>query len=258
MKKLLVPFCLTLIIFIGSVGVSWSDGFEKGHRFTDTDWNLAFDNYAGFPVPDGEYQSVKWVKEGKNKFLRFELRNGDKGVQYNDQHKRSWDRSGAPWWERAEVRAKNVLEADKKYSFEFEVRFVKGFNGDRENFFQIKNETGACTPAPLMFRASQGFLKITTQDSINAWGPRIWRLAGQVVLGRWTKYKLVFDTSEISEASLYVNGKLQIEAQPFPPIGDCGGTHLKFGIYRGGNGGRWGGNETSIVDFDKINLNVIE
>jgi uncharacterized protein len=30
MKKLLVPFCLTLIIFIGSVGVSWSADFQKG------------------------------------------------------------------------------------------------------------------------------------------------------------------------------------------------------------------------------------
>ena len=30
MKKLLVPFCLTLIIFIGSVGVSASADFQKG------------------------------------------------------------------------------------------------------------------------------------------------------------------------------------------------------------------------------------
>ena len=30
MKKLLVPFCLTLIIFIGSVGMSASADFQKG------------------------------------------------------------------------------------------------------------------------------------------------------------------------------------------------------------------------------------
>ena len=30
MKKLLVPFCLTLIIFIGSAGVGWSADLEKG------------------------------------------------------------------------------------------------------------------------------------------------------------------------------------------------------------------------------------
>ena len=30
MKKLLGPFCLTLIIFIGSVGVSESADFQKG------------------------------------------------------------------------------------------------------------------------------------------------------------------------------------------------------------------------------------
>ena len=31
MKKLLVPFCLTLIIFIGSAGMSWSADLEKGY-----------------------------------------------------------------------------------------------------------------------------------------------------------------------------------------------------------------------------------
>ena len=30
MKKLLVPFCLTFIVFIGSVGVSASADFQKG------------------------------------------------------------------------------------------------------------------------------------------------------------------------------------------------------------------------------------
>ena len=31
MKKLLIPFCLTLIIFIGSAGVSESADFQKGY-----------------------------------------------------------------------------------------------------------------------------------------------------------------------------------------------------------------------------------
>ena len=35
MKRLLVPFCLTLIIFIGSAGVSASADFQKwSHRHT--------------------------------------------------------------------------------------------------------------------------------------------------------------------------------------------------------------------------------
>ena len=34
MKKLLGPFCLTLIIFIGSVGVSDSADFQKGFKRT--------------------------------------------------------------------------------------------------------------------------------------------------------------------------------------------------------------------------------
>ena len=35
MKKLLVPFCLTLIIFIGSVGVSESADMQKGNAAHD-------------------------------------------------------------------------------------------------------------------------------------------------------------------------------------------------------------------------------
>ena len=228
--------------------------FEKGDQFTDTDWNLTFDNYSGFPVLDGEYQSVKWVTEGKNKFLRFELRNGDQGECSSDDR----ERAGASYWERAEVKQEEMLERNKKYSLDFDVRFVKGFQGERETFFQIHQGVSGCRVGPgMMFKTfSQGFLAIYTRNPDDPNGRKIRGLVGQVVMGQWTKFKLVFDTSDNSEVALYKDGKLQIEGQPFH-IYDCGEPHFKFGIYRPGDD-EFGGTKTSIADFDKFILKIIK
>jgi len=223
-------------------------------EFTDTDWNITFYDNCGFPVTDGEYQSVKWVTEGKNKLLRFELRNGDKGECSSDD----MERHGAPYWERAEVKQDTTLERNKNYSLDFDVRFVKGFKGEREAFFQIHQGVSGCRVGPgVMFKTfSQGFLAIYTRNPDDPNGRKIRGLVGQVVMGQWTKFKLVFDTSDNSEVALYKDGKLQIEGQPFQ-IDDCGEPHFKFGIYRPGDD-EFGGTKTSIADFDKINLKIIK
>ena len=227
--------------------------FEKGDQFTDTDWNLIFYNNCGFPEMDRGYETVKWVTEGKNKILRFELRHGDKGLCASDDR----ERHGAPYWERAEVKQEEMLEENKKYSLDFDVRFVKGFKGEREAFFQIHQGVSGCRVGPgMMFKTfSQGFLAIYTRNPDDPNGRKIRGLVGQVVMGQWTKFKLVFDTSDNSEVALYKDGKLQIEGQPFH-IYDCGEPHFKFGIYRPGDDG-FGGTKTSIVDFDKFILKII-
>ena len=117
-------------------------------EFTDTDWNITFYDNCSFPETDGKYETVKWVTEGENKFLRFELRNGDKGECSSDDR----ERHGAPYWERAEVKQEEMLERNKKYSLDFDVRFVKGFQGERETFFQIHQGVRGCREGPpLMF-----------------------------------------------------------------------------------------------------------
>ena len=153
------------------------------------------------------------MTEGKNKLLRFELRNGDKGECSSDD----MERHGAPYWERAEVKQDTTLERNKNYSLDFNVRFVKGFQGERETFFQIHQGVSGCRVGPgVMFKAfSQGFLAIYTRNPDVPSRLNIMRKAGQVVMGQWTKFKLVFDTSDNSEAALYINGKLQIEGQHF-------------------------------------------
>ena len=252
MKK--VNHHLILVLLLTVLTACECLAYEKGDQFTDTDWNLTFYNNAGFPVTAGEYQSVKWVTEGKNKFLRFELRNGDKGLSRSDD----MERHGAPYWERAEVKQEEMLERNKKYSLEFEVRFVSGFQGERENFFQIHQYTSGCRlEPPLMFKAfSHGLLAIYSRDPDDPNGRKIMRRASQVIIGKWTKFKLVFNTSGDHEVSLYKNGKIQIEGQPFH-IDDCGEPHFKFGIYRPGDD-EFGGTQTSIADFDKFNLKIIK
>ena len=160
MKK--VKHHLILVLLLTVLTACECLAYEKGDQFTDTDWNLTFYNNAGFPVTDGEYQSVKWVTEGKNKLLRFELRNGDKGECSSDD----MERAGAPYWERAEVKQDTTLERNKNYSLDFDVRFVKGFQGERETFFQIHQGVSGCRVGPgVMFKAfSQGFLAIYTRN----------------------------------------------------------------------------------------------
>jgi len=218
-------------------------------EFTDTDWNLTFYDNCGFPVTDGEYQSVKWVTNGKNKFLRFELRNGDKGKCSSDDVKRN----RAPYWERAEVKQKFILER-KKYSLEFEVRFVSGFQGERETFFQIHQYHSGCSVGPpLMFKAfSQGMLGVFLKQPE---GQHFRHFVGPLDIGEWIRFKLIFNTAGDSEVSLYKNKRIHFEGQPFH-IKDCGEPHFKFGIYRPGDD-EFGGNTTSIVDFDKFELKVI-
>lgn len=156
-------------------------------EFTDTDWNLTFYDNCGFPVTDGKYQSVKWVTNGKNKFLRFELRNNDKGECSSDDMKRH----GAPYWERAEVKQETVLERNKKYSLEFEVRFVRGFQGERTTFFQIHQYTKGCSVGPpLMFKAfSQGFLGLFLKQPK---GLPVRHFVGPLDIGEWIRFKVSF------------------------------------------------------------------
>ena len=137
--------------------------FECLAEFTDTDWNMEFNDHCGFPKTEGDYHSVKWAKDGQNKFLRFELRKNDAGLCKKDDRKRS----ASSFRERAQVLQNNTLERDKKYSLEFEVRFVKGFDGIGERFLTLDQTqegdpyTGVCNgPIPLSLVASNGLIYI--------------------------------------------------------------------------------------------------
>ena len=83
MKKLLAPFCLTLIILIGNTGVSWSGDFQKGvTAYKNHDYATALREWMplakqgdasaqqkigrlyrrGYGVPEDHGTAVKWYK----------------------------------------------------------------------------------------------------------------------------------------------------------------------------------------------------
>ncbi|MEE2954982.1 MAG: heparin lyase I family protein, partial [Pseudomonadota bacterium] len=235
--------------------------FQCLAEFTDTDWNMEFNDHCGFPKTEGDYKSVKWANDGPNKFLRFELRKNDAGLCEKDDRKRR----SSSFRERAQVLQNNTLERDKKYSLEFEVRFVKGFHGIGERFLTLDQTTegdpytGVCNgPIPLSLAASSGLIYIQIIKSgppISSPGlkhERVLKSGGKQNFGEWIKFKLVLDTSKNSKVSIYRNGKLMLDGHPFL-IKNCAELNFSAGIYRYG-----GYNDTSIVNFDKFKLKTIE
>ena len=67
--------------------------------------------------------------ENNNVFWRFTLEKGDRGGCSSD----NIERSGALYWERKEVEG-TKLKPNSTYEIEFKVRFVKGFEGERDIF----------------------------------------------------------------------------------------------------------------------------
>ena len=200
--------------------------------------------------------SVKWIQEGKNKFIRFQLRDKDYGGWVGDRTVRH----NAPYWERAEVRQISGLDKNAKYELGFNVRFVKGFSGDRETFWQMHAFNSHCkkTSPPIMIKISQGGLLLAAlKEGGGGHINHYTNLKINDLLGKWSLFKLKFDTSETPVVSLFVDDKEIISSVPYG-IESCGTPHFKFGIYRPGRKTRDGGTKLSVIDFDKINLTVLD
>ena len=80
-------------------------------------------------MPKGD--SMQWIEQEKNKFIRFQLRDKDYGGGSSDRMRRH----GAPYWERAELKQSSTLASNTKYELTFKIRFVEGFSGNRETFW---------------------------------------------------------------------------------------------------------------------------
>ena len=214
----------------------------------DKDWNLSFYDNCGMPQSD----SIQWIEQGKNKFIRFQLRDKDYGGCSSDRMRRH----GAPYWERAELKQSTTLAWNTKYELAFKIRFVEGFSGDRESFWQIHAYNSPCrAKPPIMIKINFGYLILAAQREggghiLHISGIKIWDL-----IGKWNNVKLNFDTTSSPEISLYLNDKEIFLNVPFW-VEECGMPHFKFGIYRPGN--EISKNSHSIVDFDKIILTKIK
>jgi len=219
----------------------------------DSDWNISFYDSCGMPSRN----STRWLTEDDNKFIRFTLNNKDIGGCSTDNGW-SW---GFPYRERAELKQSSRLYSNRKYELTFEARFIEGFVGGRETFFQIHAWEKPCrAQPPIMLKYSNGRLLVTTlyQSVSNKKGGQSNNETGVFIedlIGKWTKFRLVFDTSKSPTISVYLNDKKILDNVEFW-IQRCGVPHFKFGIYRPGNTSY--PNARSVVDFDKFQLKVLD
>ena len=222
---------------------------SKGRMgYSDDDWNLKFYDNCGMP----KNSSVQWIEEGKNKFLRFQLDNKHYGECASDRK----IRHNAPYWERAELKQISSLTRNAKYQLEFQVRFLEGFSGNRESFWQIHSCAGqSCCRPPVMIKFSEGKLGLSAMDRAGRKSSTyISNVKIEDLIGRWSIFVLEFQTTDTANISLSLNGNNIFSDIPFV-IPKCGNPHLKFGIYRPGNAY---GNNTAIIDFDEITLNNLQ
>ena len=141
------------------------------------------------------------------------------------------------------LKQRRRLHQNARYQLEFKVRFVAGFSGDRETFWQIHAYHAAChARPPLMLKFSNGHLVL--EDGIKM----------SQIRGRWNTLKLVFQTSKHPTYSLYFNGRKIVSNRKYA-MAACGIPYFKFGIYRPGNRA---GNNLSVVDFDSIQLTLLQ
>ena len=263
--RLIFSFWLFSAVSSASWAGNWTttkQGYGFDSKYKDNDWSHTFYNSCGFP----SNEVVKWKNEKNIRFLRFKLGNRQIGTCEGD----SRARNRAPYWERAEIKSglsyKNVhyLSKSKAYEINFKVRFVEGFLGDRETFFQIHNYINGCSTSetpPVMLKITNGRLHMDTAYKPNSH----YSVSGKGYIlvsdfyNTWLTFTLRYypslSSKKHSRVQLLMEGK-EIAKENKVWQSSCGRPHIKFGIYRPGN--KYVPNQTSIIDFDYIKIEQIK
>ena len=264
MKKLLVTFFTILFCLTSSVG------YSKGGNYKDTDWNMTFYDNAGFPSDE----SLRWMEENENKFLRFSLHNKQMGKSVSDDKKKN----GAPFMERVELKQVGTFEKKSTYEINFKFRLIEGFKNDKENIFQIHGYNTKKCNAPLVmlqFKDKENSLRLSLRqfpsnrkDTVkNLIKDSHWskyelstksskRIFPKDIMNKWTTIKFLIKFDDINgKLDMFFNDEKIEENLSFDTL-SCDTPHIKFGIYRAGNNEK--GNVLSVIDFDKFIVNKIK
>ena len=125
----------------------------------DKDWDVGF--YSNCQLPKN---TISTIEENGNKFLRFQLKNMQKGGCSTDRQRRH----SAAYWERAELKQRMNFRKDSTYEIKFKVRFIEGFEGNRETFFQIHQYSDNCKVGPpMMLKFHNDYLVLDAKMSLN-------------------------------------------------------------------------------------------
>lgn len=208
----------------------------------DTDWNFGLVSY--------HKQDVTWTSENGNRFIEFKLEGGRPGHGTGDGNRRH----GAKYWERNEYTGERRMGKNNPYELTFEFRIIEGFNGKGETFFQVHSWDQHCQYKPqIMVKFDNSRLRIYSK--IKNEQHRVTQVDANVddFKRKWTQFKVVAmpvneDLVQYEFSGPLFKNSVVVTAH----LDDCSNQNLKFGIYRPGP--ESGRNETSIIQFDKIQL----
>lgn len=239
---------LSLVAILLCSGCNTS-AFMRGNTLQDEDWNIPFTSNC--PLP--HYDSIHWVSESDQRYMRFTLSDGDKGGCVTDRKARHH----APYWERAELKQVGALRKNKSYTIDAKLRFVEGFSGHRESFFQIHAYNKNCKQAypPIMIKFDKKHTN-TAVLTLNALKKNkrhnSYRSSMRIedALGKWMDMKINLQTTKKGSITVSIDGETLFSDVPFW-VESCGILHIKLGVYRPGDRS---GNVKSVVDYDSIQV----
>ena len=210
--------------------------------YRDVDWNTTFYDNAGMP----SRESVKWVTNNKETFLRFRLKDGDIGKAPSDPV----ERRNIKYMERAELKARNYFKKDSRYDISFSVRFVEGFKGKKEYWFQIHQWLKNCYDQrpPVLLSFDRSILRMDTLLDEKSRENYKSNIEINELYGKWNEVKMYLDLKD-NFISISFNENIIFNEKIY--VSKCGAPHIKFGIYRGRGLKR---NAVSSIDFDKISV----
>jgi len=236
MKSLFIVIVLSVLL-----------GCQTTSTYTNDKYlNISF--YSNCLVPK---DSVKIIKNDSNRYTRFQLKNFQKGGCTSDRTARH----SAPYWERSELKQNGFLDINGIYEIKFKVRFVEGFRGNREAFFQIHQTVPNCRTGPItMLKFSSDLLRLDAKRNLKNNSIYISDVRIEELLKKWTNFKIIYDM-EKKKINVFLNEGLIFKNINFVSH-PCGRPHIKYGIYRPGS--EYQPNNTSAVDFEKFQVRKIQ
>jgi len=225
---------------------------------TLSSWEHEFYDNCG--LPGGSFERID---DPQGKILRFQLEDGQVGSCRSDKafNKIGKSRSGAPFWERSEYasRKRTGIGVSKPELVSAEVKFVEGFSGPRETFFQIHSGSHGCNSKPvLMMKWDNHYLTLQTRskERMRSQSFSFFEVISNH-LDRWIPIEIAIEDTTFKYVKF--DGEVLLENYDFYYSKPCGATYIKFGIYRPGSWDRINRpNKRSVLEVRNVRTEAIE
>lgn len=205
-------------------------------EFIGTNWTTPFIVSCGLPDQMASRPPIEWAHPSEKNEIIFTLNPGDIGRCPTDNQ----ERANAKYWERAELKQNSYLVQNTNYQINFEVKFMTGFNSDRESFFQIHSYVTDCPASPiLMMKLDNSKLIIQVLKGVTKVRPmgilkNVLRTDIKIKSSdRFLSFEVLFN-QKTSKISIKLDDELIVDSENFQKK-KCSKPYTKFGIYRPGS-----------------------